>query len=247
MWVKLSNLLQAEWYKLRKTNIVPFLLIGPLLVLAIAWSAGLDMEGMEGSQYIYTSMVVNLVYAIMFLPLMTGVLTAIICRYEHQAGGWKQLFALPTSRGKVYVSKFIIIIGLTLIIQLLYALVLLYVGILKDYGEPFPMVLVVKSVLGGWVAMLPLIALQLWLSTMFKSFAAPFAVNVIFTIPTILVMNSAKIAPYYPWAQPFAMMYITEDKQDVFFVPWEQLLTVVGGSFVIFFAIGYTYLLRKEV
>ncbi|HIW35005.1 MAG TPA: ABC transporter permease [Candidatus Paenibacillus intestinavium] len=241
------NLLQAEWYKLRKTNIIPFILTGPLLVLAIAWNVELDMEGTEGFQYIYTSMMVNLVYAVMFLPLMTGVLAAIICRYEHQAGGWKQLFALPTTRGKVYVSKFVIIISITLIMQLLYALVLLAVGLMKDYGEPFPMVLIVKSVLGGWVATLPLIALQLWLSTLFKSFAAPFAVNVIFTIPTILVMNSEKFAPYYPWAQPFAMMYIAEDKRDVFFIPWEQLLTVVGGSFIVFFLVGYIYLQRKEV
>lgn len=243
----MGRLLLAEWYKLRKTNIIPFILIGPALVLAIAWNVELDMEGTENFQYIYTSMMVNLVYAVMFLPLMTGVLATIICRYEHQAGGWKQLFALPTTRGKVYVSKFVIIISITLIMQLLYALVLLSVGLMKGYGEPFPMVLIVKSIFGGWVATLPLIALQLWLSTLFKSFAAPFAVNVIFTIPTILVMNSAKVAPYYPWAQPFAMMYIAEDKQDVFFIPWEQLLTVVGGSFILFFVLGYIYLQRKEV
>ncbi|URN96284.1 MAG: ABC transporter permease [Candidatus Pristimantibacillus lignocellulolyticus] len=243
----MGRLLLAEWYKLRKTNIIPFILIGPALVLAIACNVELDMEGTENFQYIYTSMMVNLVYAVMFLPLMTGVLATIICRYEHQAGGWKQLFALPTTRGKVYVSKFVIIISITLIMQLLYALVLLSVGLMKGYGEPFPMVLIVKSIFGGWVATLPLIALQLWLSTLFKSFAAPFAVNVIFTIPTILVMNSAKVAPYYPWAQPFAMMYIAEDKQDVFFIPWEQLLTVVGGSFILFFVLGYIYLQRKEV
>lgn len=241
------NLLQAEWYKLRKTNIIPFIFIGPLLVFAIAWNVEVDMEGTEGFQYIYTSMMVNLAYAVMFLPLMTGVLAAIICRYEHQAGGWKQLFALPTTRGKVYISKFVILIGLTLMMQLLYALVLLVVGLMKDYAEPFPMVLIIKSVLGGWIATLPLIALQLWLSTLFKSFAAPFAVNVIFTIPTILVMNSEKFAPYYPWAQPFGMMYIAEDTSDIFFIPWEQLLMVVGGSFVVFFAIGYLYLQRKEV
>ena len=63
----------------------------------------------------------------------------------------------------------------------------------------------------------------------------------------MLVLNSKKLAPYYPWGQPFMMMYVTEDQAYLFYVPWEQLITVVGGSFVLFFAIGFIYLKRKEV
>lgn len=40
----------------------------------------------------------NLTYALLFLPLITGVLASAICRYEHQAGGWKQLVSLPVTR-----------------------------------------------------------------------------------------------------------------------------------------------------
>lgn len=244
----MQAILRAEWYKIRKTNILPFILIGPILVFVIAWFINPEGDGIErGLYYIYTSLNVNLAYAIMFLPLMTGVLAGMICRYEHQAGGWKQLLALPTTRGRVYASKYIVIISITLMIQVLYAAALWSVGSLKGYSEPFPIEIILKSVLGGWVATLPLIALQLWLSMLFKSFAAPFAVNVIFTMPTILVMNSEKYAPYYPWGQPFAMMYITDDKEDVFFFPWEQLMLVVGGSFILFYAIGYLYFQRKEV
>lgn len=244
----MQAILRAEWYKIRKTNILPFILIGPLLVFVIAWFINPEGDGIEsGLYYIYTSLNVNLAYAIMFLPLMTGVLAGMICRYEHQAGGWKQLLALPTTRGNIYASKYIVIISITLIIQVLYAAAIWSAGSLKGYSEPFPIEIILKSVLGGWVATLPLIALQLWLSMLFKSFAAPFAVNVIFTMPTILVMNSEKLAPYYPWGQPFAMMYITDDKADVFFFPWEQLMLVVGGSFILFYAIGYMYFQRKEV
>lgn len=242
------SILNAEWFKLRKTNILPFILLGPALVFLIAWFVNPQEDGIEsGFYYIYVSLIVNMVYAIMFLPLMTGVLAGMICRYEHQAGGWKQLLALPTTRGKVYASKYIVIISITLLIQVMYAVALWSIGALKDYSEPFPTIIILKTVLGGWVATLPLIALQLWLSMLFKSFAAPFAANVIFTIPTILVMNSEKFAPYYPWAQPFAMMYVTEDQSDIFFIPWDQLLLVVGGSFILFYAIGYIIFHRKEV
>ena len=109
------------------------------------------------------------------------------------------------------------------------------------------MEIVWKSAFGGWVATFPLVALQLWISVMWKSFAAPFAVNVVFTLPSILAVNSKTFGPYYPWAQPFSMMYIGGNTDDVFFVPWDQLLTVVGGSFVLFFLCGYFYFQRKAV
>jgi len=240
-------LLRTEWFKLWKTNIMPFILLAPAIVLAIAWNVDVDAEELVGYKYLYAAMNANFAYAVLFLPLMTGVLATLICRYEHQAGGWKQLFALPTTRGKVYIAKFLIVSLLTLCMQLLVLLALLFVGYMKQYGEPFPMELLLRGIVGGWIATLPLIALMLWLSTMFHSLAAPFAVNVIFTIPTLLVINSEKLAPYYPWGQPFMMMYVTGEQEDIFYIPWEQLITVVGGSFVLFFVIGFVYLQRKEV
>lgn len=240
-------LLQTEWYKLRKTKIVPFILMGPLLIFAIAWGVNPEIEGIEHYQYIYTATIVNLAYALLFLPLMTGILAALICRYEHQAGGWKQLLALPTTRGKVFLSKYIILISITMFMQLLYLTILILVGVLKDYAEPFPLEFIIKSILGGWIATLPLIALQLALAIFFKSFAAPFAINIIFTMPSILVVNSEKYSKFYPWTQPFSMMYITGDTTDTFYVPWDQLLIVIGGGFVLFFALGYFYMQRKEV
>ena len=41
------------------------------------------------------------------------------------------------------------------------------------------------------------------------------------------------------------MMYIGGGEGDIFFVPWEQLITVVGGSFLLFFIAGYVYF-RKQ-
>jgi hypothetical protein len=136
---------------------------------------------------------------------------------------------------------------LVLAIQLLYLGAVYVVGMIKDYTDPFPIEIFWKSIFGGWVATFPLVALQLWMSILFKSFAAPFTVNVIFTLPSILVVNSERFGPYYPWAQPFSMMYIGGNTDDIFLVPWDQLLAVVGGSFVLFFLGGYLYFQRKSV
>ncbi|HLR52542.1 MAG TPA: hypothetical protein VK072_06685 [Candidatus Avamphibacillus sp.] len=85
------------------------------------------------------------------------------------------------------------------------------------------------------------------MSLIWKNFAAPFAVNVIFTLPAILAVNSERFGPFYPWAQPFSMMYVDDGAEGVFFVPWDQLLTVVGGSFILFFFGGLIYFRRKTL
>ncbi|MBS4207351.1 ABC transporter permease [Bacillus sp. FJAT-50079] len=241
------SILQSEWFKLRKSKMLPIIFTGPLIGIFIGLTTNVIDIGVEVNEWYLSLLSMNLTYAILFLPLITGVLASTICRYEHQSGGWKQLLAMPVTRGRVFFSKYILLMILVMSMQILYLAAVYTVGMVKGFVDPFPINIVWKSIFGGWVATLPLVALQLWMSILFKSFAAPFAVNVIFTIPSILVINSERFGPYYPWAQPFSMMYIGGGTEDVFFVPWEQLLIVVGGSFILFCLGGYLYFQRKAV
>jgi hypothetical protein len=241
------SILQSEWYKLWKSKTIPIILAGPLAGFLIGMTASKNPGEIEVNEWHITLLYMNLTYALLFLPLITGVLAGLVCRYEHQAGGWKQLLALPVTRGKVFIAKYLLIMLLVLVMQLLYLGAVFSIGMLQDFSDPFPIEIVWKSALGGWVATFPLVALQLWMSVMWKSFAAPFAVNVVFTLPAILAVNSKRFGPYYPWGQPFSMMYVGGNTDDVFFVPWDQLLTVVGGSFILFFLCGYVYFQRKAV
>ncbi|GFR37400.1 hypothetical protein PRECH8_06960 [Insulibacter thermoxylanivorax] len=239
------RLLRSESYKLLRTGVVWALPAAPLAGL-LSGVTQLNIEA-DINQWYLPLLVMNMIYALLFLPLITGVFAGMVCRYEHQAGGWKQLLALPVTRGQVYAAKYITVLLLIGLMQLTYLATIYIVGRIQGFTDPFPLDIVLKSIIGGWIATFPLAALQLWLSMVWKSFAMPFAVNVIFTLPTILVINSDKAAPYYPWAQPFSMMYIGGGEGDVFFVPWEQLITVVGGSFLLFFIAGYVYFQRKAV
>lgn len=242
------SLFLAEWYKLRKTNIVPFLLIGPavglFMGLTVSFPAVMDVDI---NQWYISLFAMNLTYALLFLPLLTGVLASMICRYEHLAGGWKQLLSLPVTRGRVFMAKYSLLMSIVFVIQILYLAAIYTVGLIKGFSDPFPIEIVWKSVVGGWVATFPLVALQLWVAMVWKNMAIPLAINVIFTLPTILVANSPRIGPFYPWAQPFFMMYVDGEAQGVFFVPWDQVLTVVGGSFVLFYGAGLMYFMRKAV
>lgn len=240
------SILRSEWYKLSKSKIISILFVGPLVVMFVGFSDNFAFDT-EVNEWYLSLFSINFTYGLLFLPLITGILASAICRYEHQAGGWKQLLTLPVTRGNVFIAKYLLLLLLVFLIQLLYLGAVFLVGTIKGFSDAFPLEMIWKSVIGGWVATFPLIALQLWMSMLFKNFAAPFAVNVIFTLPSIFAINSEKIGPYYPWAQPFSMMYVGGRTDDIFFIPWDQLITVVGGSFLLFFLGGYLYFQRKTV
>jgi hypothetical protein len=242
----MRSIVSSEWYKLRKSGILFIVLAGPLIGLIIGLLPRFPSE-IGVNEWYLSVLSMNLTYALLFLPLITGVLASVICRYEHQAGGWKQLLSLPVTRWKVFTAKYMILMLLVLVMQLFYLCSIYGVGMIKGFTDPFPIDIVWKSIFGGWIATFPLVALQLGMSIVFKSFAAPFAVNVIFTLPSILVVNSERFGPYYPWAQPFSMMNIGGGKENVFFVPWDQLLIVVGGSFILFYVCSLWYFYRKPI
>lgn len=242
----MAAILHSEWYKLRKSKALFVLLAVPLLGVLAGLTA--DMEtGIPGAEWFSIISAINNPYGLLFLPLMTGVLAGTICRYEHQEGGWKQLLALPVTRERVFLAKYMLLLAVMAGMQLLYVAAVYGAGLMQGATEPFPFELLAKIALGGWVAAFPLIALQLWVSIMWKSFAAPFVINVIFTLPAVMIVNSEKFGPYYPWTQPFLMMYAGNRQDQLFFIPWDQLLLVVGGSFLIFFLGGLLCFQRKPV
>lgn len=240
-----TRALSAEWLKLARSR----LWLQILLSIAAVTLLGI-LDGREAGpfQWVRTLTTMSVLHAMLFLPIMTGVFSAMVCRYEHAGGGWKQLLVLPVSRGAVYMSKFSVVCILLGTIQLLFLGGLLVAGGINGVDESIPWAIIMRSLLGGWLACLPLAALQLAVSTAWSSFAAPLALNVVFTIPNMLVANSETYAPYYPWAQPFlAMMPAGQADFGALGLPFESLMLVVVGGFVLFFITGLAYFERKEV
>ncbi|MGE8204937.1 ABC transporter permease [Heyndrickxia sp. NPDC080065] len=238
------NIVRSEWLKFRKSNIWILLFISPALAALLGVLQNTDDSPVPWAD-LYTIMISA--HSLLFLPLLTGVFSAFVCRYEHQGGGWKQLLALPVSRAQVFLAKGFLVILFLAITQLLFFICFYLIGTAKGFSGEIPNEIVWRGIIGSWIACLPLAALQLWVSTAWASFAAPLAINVIFTIPNMLVANSAKYGPWYPWAQPFLMSISKEGDIGSLYVSTETLLFVIIGSFVLFLACGFTYFRRKAV
>lgn len=238
------RLLSAERVKIANIQIWLLVLLSPVLAVLIGFDV--DLSGNIG-QWERLQLEMGMVHGVFFLPILSGLFAAFICRYEHSGGGWKQLLVMPVTRSSVYMAKFTVIAALLAMTQLLFLVGVFFVGWMQDVGTPMPLGFLMKSTLGGWVACLPLAALQLAVSVMWNSFAAPLALNVVFTIPNMLVINSAKIGPYYPWAQPLLSMLPNSKDFGAFNLPLANIMIVVLGSFIVFFIAGWLVFRMKEV
>ncbi|MFU1796611.1 ABC transporter permease [Paenibacillus azoreducens] len=242
------KVLASERLKMSRSFIMLFIFISPVISVLV----GL-MSKIGDSEYSWLMLLgpMGMLHAVLFLPIMSGIFAAFICRYEHSGGGWKQLLVLPVTRTGVFFAKYTVIIIMLALMQVLFLGAVILVGTIKGFSAPVEWDIMLRSVFGGWVACLPLAALQLAVSLMWSSFAAPLAMNVMFTIPNILVVNSATYGPYYPWAQPFLATIPGKALGGGGFgamnLPFENLMITVLGSFVVFLVFGWTYFKRKEI
>lgn len=244
----MGRLFRSEFLKLRKSSIWLLIFVSPILSVLLGLSELGEIEEFKQDQWTATLGIMTISHAILFLPLLTGIFSSFICRYEHAGGGWKQLLSLPVSRRNVYIMKILIVSLLIALTQLLFVIGLFLIGWMKGYPTAIPWGIIFSSVFGGWLACMPLIALQMFVSVVWSSFAAPLAVNVIFTIPNMMIVNSERFAPYYPWAQPFLMMM--PDSSESFGAlnaSTETLFIVILGSLMLCLGSGLVYFMRKEI
>ncbi|MFC5703922.1 ABC transporter permease [Cohnella faecalis] len=238
---------RSEWLKIRRSVIWLLVAVSPLIASMFGFMDS-GVETGERFPWIEALMMMSILHAMLFLPLLTGIYAALVCRYEHAGGGWKTMLSLPVTRTRVYVVKFAVIMMMLAATQALFLLAVIFVGTLHGFSDPVPWKALLVSVAWGWIACLPLAALQLFVSVAFQSFAAPLAVNVVLTLPNILVVNSDTYAPYYPWAQPMLAMLPREAYGDGAFNTISAALPVVILiSFLLFFITGWTYFSKKAV
>ncbi|GAA3400402.1 ABC transporter permease [Paenibacillus hodogayensis] len=239
----------SERVKMGRLSVWLLLSVSPLLAALIGLLSNLDSpQPIDDSKWIALFGVMGTLHAVFMLPVLAGILAAWVCRYEHVGGGWKQLLALPVKRTTVYAAKLAVIVGLLGCGQLLLLLAITLVGSLKGITDPFPWSAVLPKLAGGWLACFPIAALQLGASLGWSSFGIPLALNVALTVPNLLILNSAAIAPFYLWAQPFLAMAPVQLSHDALTLPLLESMLITGiVSFVLFAGGGLTYFVRKDI
>jgi lantibiotic transport system permease protein len=247
MWMRM---LSVEWMKMRRSALWLLVLLGPCVALLAGGLNYLDSrlfyEAQPGDPWARMFSSVSMFYAMLFLPILAGIYAALVCRYEHADGGWKQLLALPVSKTQVFAAKSVVVAILMAVTQLLLTLLVIGFGLAVGVLGDVPWGYLAEHAAAGWLAALPLAALQMWVSTGWKSFAAPLALNVVLTLPAVLIANTATYGPWYPWAQPVLAMMPGDAFGDHLLSPTTFYPIVLGGL-VVFVIGGWLSFLRRDV
>lgn len=234
------NVLRAEGMKLRRSTFALPVLLAPLVAVAIGL-LGMHSGTSIGTAAAWTGLfrTISMPYALVFLPLAVCAVAALSCQMEHVAGGFKQIAALPVPRLYVYLAKFLTVMGALLAMQALLVLGIRFDGVLYHPTVGMPWGAVGESALVGWLACIPLAALQLWVATLWESFGAQFAVSAILTVPGLLALHRIHWAMWYPWSQPTLVMFgMAQGSQTV--------LTIALAS-VVLLAVGAVHFMRRDV
>lgn len=244
------KMLRVEVMKTQWLLVLLVALLGPLFAVVLGVNPGDGLAGVEAWKTAYGFAAVR--YAWLFYPLLAGVFAALICRTDHLGGGWKQLLALPVSRRDVYLAKFIMLAAILALTNLLFGGVFVVAGFVDRVGAlaAVPWSEIGRSLFAGWLAVLPLAAVQLWVSSRWRSFGAALALNVCFTLPAIFAAQSHEIGPWYPWAQPVLAMSTfgpTSAKGMALGISTTTLLVVIAGGLAVALAGGLITFARADV
>lgn len=149
---------------------------------------------------------VNL-HSMFFYPLYSGIIASLLCLYEHKDGGWKITMSLPVPRYKVFYAKYILLVGILALVQIVFLLGYLGTGYLVKAPERIPWESLLYSVIGGWIGVLPLAALQLMVSIRVRNFGASLAMSIGYVVPNIVLTGfHSAIGAWLPFTIPYYVM-----------------------------------------
>lgn len=191
------DVLIAELEKCRRSRLLlpaGVLALLSCLIGAMTYSmnAALLSGDLWGNLWVQTS----LFYGYFFYPMMIAICASSLWRMEHREYNWNRLMTAPIARGTLIGAKFIVLSGVTLLEHALFvALVLLCGKAMFHIAEPVPPQ-AIAWFLFGWLAALPVAAMQLYLSMRIRSFAVPIGIALASCVAGLGVFVVSREIPY---------------------------------------------------
>ena len=209
--MSLIRALHAELLKLKRTLAVRVIFVLPFFVAIlqffVIWrtkkfAPGFDLWQTHPENSFQ-------IWAIFMMPLLITLETALLNGIEHSDKQWKHLFALPVPRSSIYLSKFIVALGLILVSTMVLALLTVIVGVvavslkpeLAAITRPVPYFTIAKHATFVWLAGWFITAIHTWISMRWAGFAIALGAGIGGTF-FALFAASASLGKYYPWLLP---------------------------------------------
>jgi len=128
-----------------------------------------------------------------------AIITSMIANIEHQTNSWKQVLALPISKFGVFTAKFTLGLILLFVSSTLLGLGTIFLGLVLKFGSFIPYLELLKIIYYPYLAVMPFIALQIWLAITYKNQATALTVGI---LGTVVSMNAVIFPDWVPYKWP---------------------------------------------
>lgn len=201
----IGNLLRADFLKIKRKGLWFLAFLGPFGVIALQMvNYGVRKDYLLNQSDDDWEYFLEYVHSFTPLALVLGIaiLTSFMASIENETNAWKQLISLPVSKMSVYLSKFMVLGSLLFVSSLLLGVFSLGYGILLNLGDPIPYLELLKYSFYPYLAALPVLALQLWISSVSQNQGIPITTGVL----GVIFAYSAFILPdWMIWKWPSLM------------------------------------------
>lgn len=180
----LKMAISTELLKLKRSRIWIVMLCIPLVCIVLGLlNFSLNREVLVDfgdNEWIQAWTQIGMLYSMFLLPILISIYSSLICRNEHVANNWNKLLTMPIPIANIHIAKLIVIAMLSLATQVFLLALYIILGNALGFSHAFPIV-IVKWIFQAWIGTVSIAALQLLLSTSFKSFSIPVGIGVAFT------------------------------------------------------------------
>lgn len=201
----IGKLLRADFLKIKRKGLWFLSFLGPFGVIALQMvNYGVRKDYLLNQSDDDWGYFLEYVHSFTPLALVLGIaiLTSFMASIENETNAWKQLISLPVSKMSVYLSKFLVLGSLLFVSSLLLGVFSLGYGILLNLGDQIPYLELLKYSFYPYLAALPVLALQLWISSVSQNQGIPITTGVL----GVIFAYSAFILPdWMIWKWPSLM------------------------------------------
>jgi hypothetical protein len=172
----LKRCIAAEWLKLRHSRIWIILAILPVISVLIGGFNFSMNQGVLTKEWYSLWSQVGLFYGEFFFPVLIAIVCAYMWRLEHLNKNWHLIMTAPVSAAHLFLAKWIVAGALLLMVQLFFSLLYVLAGMMAGITSALPAELP-GWLARGWISALSISSLQLAISALVRSFAAPIGIG----------------------------------------------------------------------
>lgn len=187
----------------------------------------------------------TLFYALFFFPVLVGVYAAYLWRLEHQGHNWNLIMSTPVRPLALFFAKYIVVIKLVLLTQVLVFGLYVFCGKVFAHLPGWPPLETFLFMLRGLVGGQCVIALQLVLSMLIRSFAVPVFIGLAGGVVGMLAASNGAGLAF-----PYALMQVgmnSNKSEDMLAGSYGGFLLASALWLLLFLVIADLLLRKRDV